>query len=347
MSYKNRYYKRVGNTTREFKADELRNFMLKDVPWDSQTQETYSFAEINSDTLSVVSIQSRGERGVPDWDTMGEEEFLTHLNLIVNGEITNAAMILFGDNPNLHFPHAKIRIGRFKGTSEIIADREISGNLFMQLRQAEESVKSLINKRYEITGESFQRHEVWDYPIPALRESLLNAIVHRNYHIRESEIQVKINDEKIWIYNPGGLPEGLSIQQLREPHSSIPRNPLIADAFYRAGYIEKFGTGTLRIIEELKEAGHPEPEFKEEANGFVVQLFQREEAGISIPEGLNKRQRKVMAYVNEHGTIDSHTYEKIADTSRRTAVRDLRELTEKGLLIKVGKDGPGTHYRLP
>jgi len=343
VSYKNRYYKRVGNTTREFKADELRNFMLKDVPWDSQTQETYSFAEINSDTLSVVSIQSRGERGVPDWDSMGDEEFLTHLNLIVNGEITNAAMILFGDNPNLHFPHAKIRIGRFKGTSEIIADREISGNLFMQLRQAEESVKSLINKRYEITGESFQRHEVWDYPLPALWESLLNAIVHRNYHIRESEIQVKIYDEKIWIYNPGGLPEGLSIQQLREPHSSIPRNPLIADAFYRAGYIEKFGTGTLRIIDALKEAGHPEPEFKEVSNGFIVTLYK--EKVIEKEADLNERQIAAIDLARDNPVKTSDLRKVFPELTRKTIYRDLQDLVDKGIFRQEGK-GRGTQYIL-
>lgn len=347
VSYKGKYYKRVGNTTRELQADELRNFMLKDVPWDSLTKSVFSFDEIDKDILAGVGNQSRGERGVPDWDRMGDEAFLKHLNLVVDGELTNAAMILFGNNPNRHFPHAKIRIGRFKGQSEIIADHEITGNLIMQLRRAEETVKSLINKRYEITGESFQRQEVWDYPLPALREALLNAIVHRNYHIREAEIQVKIYDEKIWIYNPGGLPEGLSVEQLSEPHSSIPRNPLIADVFYRAGYIEKFGTGTLRIIEALKEAGHPEPEFKEEANGFVVQLFRSEGAEISIPEGLNERQRTAMMYIHEHGSINNSTYQEISGSSKRTATRDLKDLTERGLLVQVGKGGAGIKYRLP
>ena len=206
----------------------------------------------------------------------------------------------------------------------------------------------MINKRYEITGESFVRRDVWDYPLEALREALLNAIVHRNDHSRGSEIQVKVYDGYIWIWNPGTLPEGLSIEQLKRSHSSIRRNPLIADLFFRAGYIEQFGSGTLRMTDALKKAGQPEPEFEEQGNGFAVKLFSAESTGIKTGavQLLNDRQKAALIYIREHGKIDNAAYQKLNNISRTTAFRDLKKLTNKGLIKQVGKEGPGTYYIL-
>lgn len=267
---------------------------------------------------------------------------------MVNGKLTHAAILLFGKNPQKYFPYTTIRIGRFKDQSTIIADHKIEGNLVNQLQRAEETIKSLINKGYEITGESFVRRDVWDYPLEALREALLNAIVHRNYHSMGSEIQVKVYDNRIWIWNPGTLPEGLSVEQLKKSHSSIRRNPLIADLFFRAGYIEQFGSGTLRIMDVLKAAGHPEPEFEEHGNGFTIQLFKRKGSRLSKQElqDLNDRQIAALEYLKDHESINNSTYQKLFNVAKSTATRDLKELTEKGQLQRIGKKGYGTHYKL-
>lgn len=232
ISYKGKYYQRSGNTTRELDEEGLRTLFLKNVAWDSQVDGRFDINDIEESAWKHILAQSGGQRGIPNSRDIKLEDFLNHLNLMIQGKLTHAAIILFGKNPQKYFPYTIIRIGRFKDKSTIIADHHISGNLVNQLQRAEETIKSLINKGYEITGDSFTRKDVWDYPLEALREALLNAIVHRNYHSTGSEIQIKIYDNRIWIWNPGSLPEGLSVEQLKKSHSSIRRNPLIADLFF-------------------------------------------------------------------------------------------------------------------
>lgn len=348
VSYNGKYYRRSGNTTRELDEEGLRALFLKNVAWDSQTDDRLSVDEMDDTSWTQIIAKAGGQRGIPESGDIKKEAFLHHLNLMSNGKLTHAAVVLFGNNPQKYFPQATIRIGRFKDESTIIADHIIKGNLINQLQRAEETIKSLINKRYEITGESFVRRDVWDYPLEALREALLNAIVHRNDHSRGSEIQVKVYDGYIWIWNPGTLPEGLSIEQLKRSHSSIRRNPLIADLFFRAGYIEQFGSGTLRMTDALKKAGQPEPEFEEQGNGFAVKLFSAESTGIKTGavQLLNDRQKAALIYIREHGKIDNAAYQKLNNISRTTAFRDLKKLTNKGLIKQVGKEGPGTYYIL-
>jgi len=235
----------------------------------------------------------------------------------------------------------QIRIGRFKDDATIIADHQLSGNLFKQLEEAERIIKSLINKRYIITGESFQRKEVWDYPMEAIREAILNAIVHRNYHIATTEIQIKVYDDFIWFYNPGKLSEEITIDQLKKPHSSIRRNPLIAEAFFRAGYIEQFGSGTLRMTKHLLEAGHPEPVFEEQGNGFVVSFA--ESTHPTIEDLFNERQLKAIELAASDEIQASDLHEHFPKVTRKTISRDFGELVKKGFLTKKGK-GKGTRY---
>ena len=348
ISYNGKYYQRSGNTTRELDTESLKTLFLNGVSWDTQLDDRFSVDDINEQTWTRFDADSRGQRGIPEWDSMEMAQLLQHLSLMVDGRLTNAAIMLFGKDPQKYFPHTTIRVGRFKDQSTIISDNIISGNLYDQLGKVEQVIKSLINKRYEITGESLKRKEVWDYPLPAIREALLNAIVHRNYLITSSEIEIKIFDDSIWFYNPGKLPEGLTIDQLKHSHSSIRRNRLIADVFFRAGYIEQFGSGTLRMMEALKSEGHPEPEFKEQANGFVTQFFikKTKTAQAEKVEGLNERQKAALVYIREHGKIDTATYQKMSDVSRVTAFRDLKKLIDKGLIKQIGKEGPGTYYIL-
>jgi len=301
--------------------------------------------EIDDMVLSQVAVKSRGKRGIPEWDENGHEEVLQHLKLMVDGKLSQAAILLFGKNPQMYFAHATIRIGRFKDRSTIIADHSISGNLFRQLKKAEQIIKSLINKRYDITGESFARKDVWDYPLSAIREALLNAMVHRDYLITSSEIEIKIFDDHIWFYNPGKLPEGLTIDQLERPHSSIRRNRLIADVFFRAGFIEQFGSGTLRMIEDRTNAGHPKPTFKEQANGFVVVFDAVKESFLEKYEALNERQKRAVELAKKGKIQTSDLQEEFSDVTRKTIARDLRELVEKGMLKQEGK-GRGTRYSL-
>ncbi len=122
-----------------------------------------------------------------------------------------------------------------------------------------------------ISFEGFQRVEKDQYPIQALREMLLNALVHRTY--MGATIQMRVFDKRLSIWNEGGLPFGLSIEDLKADHNSRPRNPLIANACFFGGYIDTWGRGTLKIINACKEAGLPEPDIKEMNGGIEVTIY--------------------------------------------------------------------------
>lgn len=347
ISYEGRYYKRVGNTTREMQGEELRTFFTKGNNWDGLTGD-YSLEEIDAETvrkfvrMAVISGRLRKTDEEDDIKTTLEK-----LKLIIDGKLTNGAIMLFGKQPQNRFINAVVRIGKFKDETTIIGDRYIEGNLFKQVEEALESIKNFINVRYEITGEKLTRENIWDYPLEAIRESLLNSVIHRDYFRYNVQTQIKVFDDKIWFFNIGGLPEGITLKQLKSPHPSVARNPLIVHVFYLAGLIEEYGSGIGRILKSTNEAGIPEPEFKEEFGGFSVYL--RKEA-ISEEElrktGLNERQVKAVMYVKEKGKITNKEYRGMFDITDRMALIDLSDICAKNIFERIGKTGRNIEYVL-
>jgi ATP-dependent DNA helicase RecG len=212
--------------------------------------------------------------------------------------------------------------------------------------------RQYLQVEYEIprhgTGvEALQRRDIWEYPLEALRELLINALIHRDYTAL-GDIQIRIYDGRLEIWNPGGLPEGLTLDDLRrEGHLSKPRNPLLAQAFYYAGLVERWGTGTTRVIAACLASGLPEPEFVEEAGGFKVALrknpYTRE---LLTARGLNERQIRAVLLMAERGTLSSFEYRELAKIAIRTAARDIEHLVELGIFRRIGQGGPGTRYTL-
>jgi ATP-dependent DNA helicase RecG len=181
--------------------------------------------------------------------------------------------------------------------------------------------------------------------MPAQREMLLNALVHRNY--MGSFIQLRVYDDKINIWNDGGLPEGISLKSLKHTHSSKPRNPLIADVCFKGGLIDTWGRGTIKIIETCKEAGLPEPALTERDGGFLVTLFKDRFTEEELQKlGLNDRQIKAVLYVKEKRKITNGEYQEINETSERTASREIAELVKINILEQAGTFGAGSFYRL-
>ncbi|OQX56402.1 MAG: transcriptional regulator [Candidatus Cloacimonas sp. 4484_209] len=347
VSFDGKYFERVGNTTREMKPERLRQFFLKGTNWDSIINEDAKFNEIDEETVKMFIRMGRAKGRLRVFDENTDIKTLfEHLKLSNKDKLTNAAIILFGKDPQKYFLNAALRVIRLKNEITPIGDRLIDGNLFRQVVEGEEAIKNFLGVRYEI--KKLVREEIWDYPLPAIREALINALIHRDYFRWNVQTQIKIFDDYIWFYNIGGLPEGITLEQLKEPHSSVPRNPLIVHIFYLAGLIEEMGTGIERIMEAMSRAGLPEPEFKEEMGGFSV-YFRKD---IYTEEylrkmGLNERQIKAVMYVKEKGKITNREYQGITGISRQMATIDLKQLVEKGVLIKTGKAGAGIAYQLP
>jgi len=344
ISYNGKYYKRVGSTTTGILGDELRDFFLVGSNWDGLTND-YSLDEIDEDAVRRF-IRRAVEKGrlVAD-DTADLSEILLKINLLVEGKLTNAAIVLFGKDPQKYFTNALVRVLKFKNEVSV-SDRRVTGNLFRQAEEAEEAIKNSLNVKFEIKGK-LTRDEIWDYPLEAIREALINSIVHRDYFKYGIQTQIKIFDDKIWFFNPGELFGGMTIEKLTQPHPSSTRNPLIAEMFFKAGLVEVHGSGIRQMMKSLKSAGLPEPDFKEEFAGFSVYMMKNvydKEYLQSI--GLNRSQIQAVSYIQEHGSLTMSDFLRISPgINERTLRRYLVDLVDKKLIIAVGEK-KGRRYEL-
>jgi len=337
ISFRGRYYKRVGAQTVEMGWEDLQGFFLEKsgVTWDSLPSPT-TLEDLDEETIRKFVRMAKNRLPYIN-ENEDVELILDKLGLLEDGRITNASLLLFGKEPQRYYIQASVRIGRFKDPITIIDDKEVVGNLFTQVEEAMRIIMGHIGVRYEFEGE-LRRKEIWDYPLDALREAIINALIHRDY-TDPSNVQIRIFDDSIWIWNPGKLPEGISLEDLKkEVHPSRLRNPKIAQVFYYAGLIERWGTGTFKMVRLCREKGLPEPEFKEEAGGFVVLLRKDVYTEDYLRKlGLNERQVGAVLYVKEKGSITNKEYRELFGVSRQTATRDLSELVKLGIFKRVEK----------
>lgn len=177
---------------------------------------------------------------------------------------------------------------------------------------------------------------VWEYPLGALREAIINAVCHREY-LDSGHVQVRWHDDRIVFLNPGGLPESLRIEDLKREHRSVLRNRKIAEFLFYAGFIEQWESGTLRMMQECVESGLPEPKFEERQKALWVTFRKNSlnEAQLRA-EGLNQRQVKAALFVKEQGRIMNQDYRQLNQVSNKTAYLELNELVEKGWLRREG-----------
>jgi ATP-dependent DNA helicase RecG len=159
--------------------------------------------------------------------------------------------------------------------------------------------------------------------------------------------QLRVYDKKLTPWNHGTLPEGMTLDKLTKSHSSYPRNPILADACFRGGYIDMWGSGIMKIVDSCKIAGLPTPVLEEDVGGFIVRLFKDNLAEEQLVKlGLNQRQVKAVLYVKEKGRITNAEYQVINSISKRTAAYELVELVEKHRLFKQLGASVGTYYEI-
>ncbi|MGH9549944.1 MAG: RNA-binding domain-containing protein, partial [Terriglobales bacterium] len=240
ISVDGRYVKRVGRTNQIMGPDEIKQRLLASSPssWDSQIVKDATFGDLNDETLdefiSLVSSARRRPLGAERAD-----EVLTKLGLAHDTVPTRAAILLFGKHPSKFFGSAFLQLGRFKSPTQIVDSKRIEGNIIQQIKEGMIWFEQRLQTEFIITGKAV-REEKWEYPLPAVREALINAVCHRDYAAAGSA-QVRLYDDRFEIWNPGGLPIPLTPERLLEKHPSMPRNRLIADSLFYAGFIESWG----------------------------------------------------------------------------------------------------------
>ena len=356
------YWVRSGTTSSKAPTERWTGLVLGQMgkSWDAQPGGTMDDIDPEAVRRFVREAKATANPRLPPDvpDDAPADVVLTTLRLVgEGGRVTNAAVLLFGRDPQRTLPSARVRVARFRSNDEIIDHAPAGGTIFEQVDSAARAVDEHNPSRMVVTGGAHagagpaggsvaRREESRQYPPLAIREAIVNAVVHRDY-LAPGDVQVRILDDRIEVWSPGGLPSGLTAADLlKRPHPSIPRNGLIAGAAYMARLSEGWGTGTTRMRDRCREAGLPDPVFAEAPGGFSVTIA----ADALTPEaiealGLNDRQRAGIARLKERQRITSAEYQALTGAPRTTAIRDFAALVEAGIVERRGS-GRGAYYVL-
>lgn len=267
-------------------------------------------------------------------------DVLAHLHLLCGDQPTNAAILLFGLDPQRFLPASEVRCMHFHGTEiqrPVPFYRIFKGTLFEQVGMAVDFVMSKLNRSVGTRAESMQAPVRYEIPPDVIREAIVNAIAHRDFN-SAGAVQVSVFADRVEVWNPGTLTPPLTPESLRKPHGSIARNPRICEALFLARYIEKYGTGTLMMIRESLAHDLPEPDFVQRGGEFTSTVW-RDWLTPEVLAGykLNERQMQAVAVAKSNGRITNSGYQEATGTSRPTAIRDLAELVGKGVFLRVGE----------
>jgi ATP-dependent DNA helicase RecG len=349
ISYQGKYHYRSGSTKQELKGNALNKLLLKKAgkTWDDVVEPRATLDDIDNLAIEAFKKGATTSKRLPFIaDEENIEQILDNLLLVEDGNLKRSAILLFGNNPCRFFINAFVKIGRFGQTDDDLRFQEVvEGNIF----QLADKTLEVLDRKFFVSPISYkglQRVESWEYPYEAIREVILNAIVHRDY--MGAPIQISVYDDKLIVWNEGSLPEDLTFEDLKKKHSSRPHNPILASTFFKGGLIEAWGRGTIKIINECKKAGLPEPIIENSSGGISVTILKNQfNEKILIEKGLNTRQIKAIKYLKENRSITNKIYQEICEVSKATATRDLTELIEKfKLLERSGEVGAGTSYKL-
>jgi ATP-dependent DNA helicase RecG len=265
---------------------------------------------------------------------------------------TIAGILLFGVNPQRFLRSAEIVCVRYDSLamSDEFVRQEIGGTLAEQIRQAEAFVTANMRRGMRIAA--LAREETTEYPLSVVREAIVNAVAHRDYSIRGEGIRLLMFSDRLEIYSPGRLPGHVTLENLKDERYS--RNEAIVAVLGDLGYIERLGYGIDRMIAAMQEAGLDAPCFEESAAGFKVTLRSAGGDLVSLTPDqhrwghsfLNDRQERAMAYIRQNGRITNSELQEMApEVSPETIRRDLADLVEKNLLLRIGSKR-ATYYIL-
>lgn len=271
VNYKGEYHYRSGSTKQQLKGQALNQFLLQKtgITWDSVPVQGVTVQELRNDSFDIFREQAVRSKRMDKKDIDAtNEQLLDNLNLLENSHLKRAAILLFHHNPEKWIPGAYTKIGYFESDSELRYQDEIHGSLISQA----DKVVDLIFTKYlkaDISYQGVTRVETYPFPKEAIREAVLNAIAHKFYGAL-IPIQISVYADRIYIANDCIFPEDWTINDLMGKHRSRPYNPLIANTFFRAGFIEAWGRGIEKIKDSCKEAGNPMPEYTVKREDIMV-----------------------------------------------------------------------------
>ncbi len=340
-------YIRLGRCTLRATAD-----MIEELKWYSSGRSfdamaIYHAREEDLDETKMLKFFNSRKRAKVDSPSL---ELLASYQLVLEEHAmrypTVGGVLLFGKEPQRFLSEAMILCSHFSGTSgrEAIASVDCTGTLFEQFNLAYDFIVGRLNRSFSIHGP--KREEELEIPEEAIREVLLNAIVHRNYHI-PAPTKIAIYENRIELFSPGTFPGPLDTNNLKMGLTYI-RNRTICKVFREARYIEKLGSGFITLFESYEKRGLPVPEVIEGEN-FIKCILPRAPVKASMrPRRIGDLPEDEMKILDLYQLVEELSISDVMEAlhlSRTTAGRRLSSLVEKGLLLQKGQ-GKATRYRL-
>ena len=277
-----RAYRRIGTTTSAMPQEQYKRLLLdhehEHHRWENQSAEGVKLEDLDREeilrTRELAVLQNRVSAGT----SLDPGEILDRLGLRKNGRIFRAAQILYGTQFSADYPQALLKLGRFRGTritGDILDNRQDHMHAFAMVREAMAWLERMMPLSARFPVGRIEREDRFPVPTAALREAILNAVMHRDYSDPSGYVAIAVFDDRIEVRSMGRLPTGITAAALSGPHPSKPPNPLIAGAFHRTGAVEVWGRGTNRVIDECIRHGIEAPTFAERS-GMVVVTFRAE-----------------------------------------------------------------------
>lgn len=354
ISCKGSYYYRSGSTNQKLNGPELESFILRrrGVNWESSPMPRLTLEDIDDGVIKFFKEKAAEKGRLEKADIDESKEHLIEKLYLKNGDyLTNAAALLFAAKPERWFLGAFIKVGFFESDADLIYQDEVHGSLLQQMDKALELIYFKYLKA-KISYKGIQRVERYPFPEAALREALLNAIVHKDYN-SGIPIQVSVYDDRLYIANIGKLPETWTVENLIGKHASKPFNPNIAHTFYLAGFIESWGRGIEKIHDACKENGMPPPEYTVHPGDIMIKFTApsdcviRKKAQVSdnVVEDVVDHVVEIFEIIAKTPELTTKQISEKLSISERQAQRIIKKLKESQKIKRIGSDRNG-HWEI-
>ncbi len=244
-------------------------------PFDASACRGAALTDISEEKVATFLDRAVHARGYAHGRGTPMRNALVHLNLLDHDRPSNAAILLFGAQPQRFLLSSEVKCLHFHGTQvrkPIPSYQVYKGDLFELVDAAIDFVMGKLNRAVGTRAVSNEAPVTYEIPRDAVAEAIVNAIAHRDYSSNAS-VQVMLFSDRLEVWNPGSLPPSLTIDSLRRPHASVPHNPLIAESLFLTRIVERAGSGILDMIELCAESGLRPPEFRQDAGSFIQTLW--------------------------------------------------------------------------
>ncbi len=355
-----KYLRREGGTNQPLAPDALRRLLLErgDVGWERQVPAGASLDELDPEKLTAYARRIGPAAEQAPLALLERRGCVCrHDGAVVAGPAsfvpTNAGLLLFARQVEARYPQAEISLVHYRGRdmADAFEREDVRDTLVEALRRAERWLMEHMRKGSRMVG--LERQDWTQFPPGAVREALVNAVAHRDYSVRGEGIRLSLFSDRLEVYSPGRLPGHVTVENIVEERFS--RNESLVQVLADYGLIERLGYGIDRMLRQMAAAGLPPPGFRETAAGFLVTLTGQpiEELSVEgldtrewVRMGLNERQIAALLFVIDQRRITNRDLqEQFAEVSAETIRRDLADLVERGLLLKIG-DKRATYYIL-